>query len=847
MSEDQGKEEEKFDFTSEGEELGYISLDQAVLQARQLAQEDGERYQPRLGWDEIVWSEVSSEQREDTFRIVLQFRRPSRGVIEEQTGEEEFVFDLAGSMVFRQVLVWPEGGESLEESSSSIPTSPIPEQFSTKESEKPAPYVAQNTTREKGNAVVPIAIVLAVVTFVIIIVVSLTGRGSEGNDVGETKVSVPSSIAAQSVGSNKDPISSSTAIGGPTVVPGQDRSQSKISTIQQRPTGEFETAPSFKPYDTVVGVIGPDPDSSSLIKPASAIAASDGRIFVLDQSMDNYENSIIRIFDKDGIHLKNVEIHIQYGTFRSMNINDLDSVSVVGWDGDFVRLNPDGSIFMAGESPERKISTDWNGLQNVTYEAVLGEGIIIASFKQTPGSTEIGILKGSHLTRLMEVRDHSYAVTLIDEQTVGLISASAEDVSFHTNSMSEPSRPFADRYWGGTRSVPSIIGGLNVIYDFAATKEQFFVLTEFGLFKTSLASSPLGTNDQSPWELVTSLPKSVDPRSRIALSIGNDGNIYLADPLEKRILIIDAVTSSVREFTTAKSRDSLSYGLSMATDPTDDSIWIQMTSPLWAVTKYSNDLEIADRLRAESQLAEEHAYGSEPLIRDGMQSSAKFGEEIYLGGVTANGELVTVEKTPCDPNCHYFVRIRDSMGQLKREFGGYGEVEGKFNSPYAPQLWLNSERNKIYAYEPGRMQVFDLDGLLKSVWWLPEIEAICGFTSTNDLSFLAISGGKELVVVDSIGTITDQITVPGLNNNITCGPDDHRLTMDKDRNLFLAIDDTVYIFTSAGEALSQINDFTKVSSLEFDNKDQLWLTSTAGSNDSPSQAWGKAIKISQAN
>jgi hypothetical protein len=120
MAEEEGKKEEKFDFTSAGEELGYISLDQAVLQARQQAQEDGERYRVRLGWDEIVWSEISSEEREDTFRIVLQFRRPGRGISESQTGEEEFFFDHAGALVFRQSLAWPEGGAPQEEPSSPI-------------------------------------------------------------------------------------------------------------------------------------------------------------------------------------------------------------------------------------------------------------------------------------------------------------------------------------------------------------------------------------------------------------------------------------------------------------------------------------------------------------------------------------------------------------------------------------------------------------------------------------------------------------------------------------------------------------------------------------------------------
>ena len=40
MAEDQGKEEEKFDFTPEGEAVGYISLDQARVLAMRHAREE---------------------------------------------------------------------------------------------------------------------------------------------------------------------------------------------------------------------------------------------------------------------------------------------------------------------------------------------------------------------------------------------------------------------------------------------------------------------------------------------------------------------------------------------------------------------------------------------------------------------------------------------------------------------------------------------------------------------------------------------------------------------------------------------------------------------------------------
>ena len=56
-----------------------------------------------------MWTEAGSEQREDSYRVVLQFRRPARGLVQEQTGEEEFIFDLMGKVQDLPVLAWPEG------------------------------------------------------------------------------------------------------------------------------------------------------------------------------------------------------------------------------------------------------------------------------------------------------------------------------------------------------------------------------------------------------------------------------------------------------------------------------------------------------------------------------------------------------------------------------------------------------------------------------------------------------------------------------------------------------------------------------------------------------------------
>ena len=125
MSDGTDKKEE---FDSAGEAIGYISLDQAVLQARRLARQDEERYRDRLGWREIVWVEGSAEHREDSFRIVLKFKPPVPGLRDEQVGEEEFIFGLTGGLEERQVILWPthlqvhEGAGSAPAPSSEVPS-----------------------------------------------------------------------------------------------------------------------------------------------------------------------------------------------------------------------------------------------------------------------------------------------------------------------------------------------------------------------------------------------------------------------------------------------------------------------------------------------------------------------------------------------------------------------------------------------------------------------------------------------------------------------------------------------------------------------------------------------------
>ena len=64
------------DFDDAGQGIGYISLDQAVLSARECAKQEEPEILSRVGWDEIVWEEKERQHNEDSYRVLLQFRRP---------------------------------------------------------------------------------------------------------------------------------------------------------------------------------------------------------------------------------------------------------------------------------------------------------------------------------------------------------------------------------------------------------------------------------------------------------------------------------------------------------------------------------------------------------------------------------------------------------------------------------------------------------------------------------------------------------------------------------------------------------------------------------------------------
>ena len=69
MPEDESKQDdEKLEFTPEGETLGYLSLDQARVSAFQHARDNPEFY-GRYADRELVWEVVSAEETEDYYEV----------------------------------------------------------------------------------------------------------------------------------------------------------------------------------------------------------------------------------------------------------------------------------------------------------------------------------------------------------------------------------------------------------------------------------------------------------------------------------------------------------------------------------------------------------------------------------------------------------------------------------------------------------------------------------------------------------------------------------------------------------------------------------------------------------
>ena len=108
MAQEGEKKEEKLDaFTPAGEALGYITLEQARIQAIQHARDNIEFYGPRYARVNLVWEVTSQEEGEDFYDIRLSFR--PAGHFQGEPGVEQLIIDKTGDIQLRQILDEPSG------------------------------------------------------------------------------------------------------------------------------------------------------------------------------------------------------------------------------------------------------------------------------------------------------------------------------------------------------------------------------------------------------------------------------------------------------------------------------------------------------------------------------------------------------------------------------------------------------------------------------------------------------------------------------------------------------------------------------------------------------------------
>ena len=108
MAEDQDKkEEEKFEFTPEGEVFGYISLDQARLLAMQTARDSPGEYGRRFRRTRMAFEVAEDNDTEDHYIVTLSYR--PQGQFTGTPGQEQFFIEKEGAIAHRQVLSLPAG------------------------------------------------------------------------------------------------------------------------------------------------------------------------------------------------------------------------------------------------------------------------------------------------------------------------------------------------------------------------------------------------------------------------------------------------------------------------------------------------------------------------------------------------------------------------------------------------------------------------------------------------------------------------------------------------------------------------------------------------------------------
>ena len=106
MAEQDGKkDEDKVEFDSTGEALGYISLDQAQVLAMRTARDEPGEYGADFRDVRMAYEVAEANETEDHYVVTLSFRPEGR--FAGTPGQEQFYIEKEGAVAVRQVLSLP--------------------------------------------------------------------------------------------------------------------------------------------------------------------------------------------------------------------------------------------------------------------------------------------------------------------------------------------------------------------------------------------------------------------------------------------------------------------------------------------------------------------------------------------------------------------------------------------------------------------------------------------------------------------------------------------------------------------------------------------------------------------
>jgi hypothetical protein len=219
MAEDQGKEEEKFDFTGEGEAVNYISLAQAGVLAMQTARETPGEYGSQYQGVSMAFEVSTGQDTEDYYIVTLSFR--PQGNFSGRPGQEQFFVEKEGTVAIRQVLSLPTGGG-------------------------------------RRFPVLPVAIGLVIVGLIVALaVVVAVGRFGDGGGVVAVAAPTETSVSIVAEIPPTDTPIPPTHIPTPTLVP--TATPTAVPTATPTPVPTATPRPTYTPFPTPTATPRPTP------------------------------------------------------------------------------------------------------------------------------------------------------------------------------------------------------------------------------------------------------------------------------------------------------------------------------------------------------------------------------------------------------------------------------------------------------------------------------------------------------------------------------------------------------------------------------------------------------------